>query len=105
LSQFEIFFNFNSHYLTMWLIIGLFFLGIIAGSLLKRVGRIISISSKLTFISVLSLLFLLGYQAGSNQSVRTHFDTLGVQGFTIAILSVLGSIVVVFLFSRYILKK
>lgn len=105
MSQFEIFLHHNSHNLTMWLILGVFFLGIIAGSLLKRVRQIVLVSSKLTFVSVLCLLFLLGYQAGSNQSVRTHFDTLGVQGLTIAILSVMGSIVIVLLFARYILKK
>ena len=105
MSRFEIFFIHNSHYLTMWLILGIFFLGIITGSLLKKVKQTITISNKLTFYSVLFLLFFLGYQAGSNNSVRTHFDTLGIQGVSIAILSITGSTVFIMLFAKFLLKR
>lgn len=58
---------------------------------------LISKKIKTSLFQTLSLLFLLavmGYKIGSNNKIISEFPKLGFQAFTIAILSVIGSIIV-----------
>ena len=92
-------------YLTMLTILLIFVAGILTGHFVKKQKVIIKTSNRLTFISVLALLFLLGYEAGHNPQVQAHFDTIGIKALVISLLSVAGSIVCVFIYNRLILKK
>jgi uncharacterized membrane protein YbjE (DUF340 family) len=92
-------------YLTMLTILLIFLVGILTGHFVKKQKSIIKISSRLTFISVLALLFLLGYEAGHNPQVQAHFDTIGVKALVISLFSITGSIVFIVFFNRFILKK
>ncbi|MFB6343893.1 LysO family transporter [Saccharicrinis sp. FJH62] len=89
----------------MLTILLIFVAGILTGQFVKKQKKIIKTSNWLTFISVLALLFLLGYEAGHNPQVQAHFDTIGIKALVISLLSVAGSIIFIVIFNRLILKK
>lgn len=91
--------------LTMIYILLIFLAGIIAGRFSQKIKAVIRASSSLTLLSVLALLFLLGYEAGSNPQVQSHFDSIGIKALVISLLSLSGSILFVYIFNRLILKK
>ncbi|MFC0877107.1 LysO family transporter [Saccharicrinis sp. FJH2] len=89
----------------MLTILLIFVAGILTGHFVKKRKKIIKTSNWLTFISVLALLFLLGYEAGHNPQVQAHFDTIGIKALVISLFSVAGSIIFIVIFNRLILKK
>ena len=88
----------------MLLILTIFIAGILIGWLLKSRKASIGLSAKLTLVSVLALLFLLGYAAGSNNEVVKNFSDIGLKAIVISLLSTIGSILAVMLFSKLFLK-
>ena len=91
--------------LTMIYLLLIFAIGILLGRIFQKQKRLIRFSSKLTFLSVLALLFLLGYQAGNTPEIKTQFETIGLKAITISILSLTGSIFFVYIFNKLVLKK
>ncbi|MFB6317997.1 LysO family transporter [Saccharicrinis sp. FJH54] len=89
----------------MLTILLIFVAGILTGHIVKKRKGIIKTSSRLTFLSVLALLFLLGYEAGHNPQVQAHFDTIGIKALVISLFSVAGSIIFIVIYNRLILKK
>ena len=78
----------------------LFCTGILSGYLLRSVKSFHKKLSKMSFILVVILLFLLGYQAGNNPAVSQNMGTIGINALIIAILSITGSILFVKILSK-----
>lgn len=79
----------------MWLIIGLFVVGIVLGRLLTHKMKSVEWIDRLLLGIVVIFLFVLGLQAGANQEVIQKFDTLGWQALLISLCALLGSMVLV----------
>lgn len=70
--------------------------GLIIGwlvSYLKTKKRIILLSDKITLLSVLFLLFLMGIFVGSNQLIMSQLSYLGLQAISIALAAIFGSVI------------
>lgn len=73
----------------MFTVIGIMFIGIGLGYLLRR-QSLSWINRGITFLIWL-LLFLLGIEVGHNEQIIRSLPTLGLEAFAIAIVCVLGS--------------
>ena len=73
----------------MFTVIGIMFVGIALGYLLRR-QSLPWINKAITALIWL-LLFLLGIEVGHNEQIIRSLPTLGVEAFAIAIVCVLGS--------------
>lgn len=88
----------------MFTVIGIMFLGIIAGYLLRNqkqlryTGRFIS-------YTIFLLLFLLGISVGNNEEIVNNLPGIGGKAFLIATISTLGSMIAAWIVYRYFFKK
>lgn len=88
----------------MFTVIGIMFLGIIAGYLLRNqkqlryTGRFIS-------YTIFLLLFLLGISVGNNEEIVNNLPGIGGKAFLIAAISTLGSMIAAWIVYRYFFKK
>ena len=73
----------------MFTVIGIMFLGIGVGYLMRR-QSLSWINKAITFLIWL-LLFLLGIEVGHNEQIIRSLPTLGLEAFAIALVCVLGS--------------
>ena len=73
----------------MFTVIGIMFLGIGAGYLMRR--QSLSWINKAITILIWLLLFLLGIEVGHNEQIIRSLPTLGLEAFAIALVCVLGS--------------
>ena len=79
-------------------------LGIIVGYLLKQWSKIGYISKSIMF-TILTLLFFLGVETGSNKDVINNLNTLGLQALIIAIAASFGSAIAAYFVYKYLNKK
>ena len=84
----------------MFTVIGIMFIGIGLGYLLRR-QSLPWISKSITALIWL-LLFLLGIEVGQNERIIRSLPTLGLEAFVIAIVCVLGSCVVAWGLWKYV---
>ena len=77
------------HTSSMFTVIGIMFIGIGIGYLLRQ-KALPWINRAITFLIWL-LLFLLGIEVGQNERIIRSLPTLGMEAFVIAIVCVLGS--------------
>ena len=84
----------------MFTVIGIMFVGIGLGYLLRR-QSLPWINKAITALIWL-LLFLLGIEVGHNEQIIRSLPTLGVEAFAIAIVCVLGSCLAAWCLWRYI---
>ena len=88
------------HTSSMFTVIGIMFIGIGLGYLLRR-QSLPWISKAITALIWL-LLFLLGIEVGQNERIIRNLPTLGVEAFVIAIVCVLGSCVAAWGLWKYV---
>ncbi len=74
----------------MFLVIGIMFLGVGIGFLLRRAEWMRHISKTISY-TILLLLFLLGVSVGANKDIVNNLATLGGQAFLLAAAGALGS--------------
>ena len=85
---------------SMFTVIGIMFIGIGLGYLLRR-QSLPWINKAITALIWL-LLFLLGIEVGQNERIIRSLPTLGVEAFVIAIVCVLGSCVAAWGLWKYV---
>ena len=73
----------------MFTVIGIMFVGIALGYLLRK--QSLSWINRAIMTLIWLLLFLLGIEVGQNEQIIRSLPTFGLEAFTIAIVCVLGS--------------
>ena len=81
----------------MFTVILFMFAGLLTGFLIRKVK--IRFLNQFILTLILALLFLLGYEVGTNEDVVQRFPELGLEAFLIALFATLGSI----WFARFLL--
>lgn len=84
----------------MFIIITTMVCGIIAGKVLRH--RISSVLPRITTVLIWGLLFLLGAEAGSNESIVKEFVHMGTEAFIITLGALAGSILSAWMLWRWI---
>ena len=84
----------------MFTVIGIMFLGIGLGYLMRR--QSLSWINKAITILIWLLLFLLGIEVGHNEQIIRSLPTLGLEAFAIAFVCVLGSCLVAWALWRHV---
>ena len=87
----------------MFTVIGIMFVGIGLGYLIRR--HSISWINKAITTLIWLLLFLLGIEVGHNEEIIRALPTLGMEAFSIAIVCVLGSCISAWALWKHINKK
>jgi len=88
----------------MWFIYVSLCIGILIGASNKIPNRIIRYNDLLTLIGIYSLLFVMGVSIGINKDIINKLDKVGFQALIYAFLSVLFSIIVVYLLTSVLLR-
>ncbi|HXK49608.1 MAG TPA: LysO family transporter [Clostridiales bacterium] len=70
------------------------FLGFVLGYFIRKKKSILKHLDKITFWSVLALLFLLGFSVGRNPVIIKNLHSLGFQAMILSVSAVIGSAVV-----------
>ena len=83
-------------------ILGLMAAGILAGRLLRKRQKVVSIVERLILVSIFLLLFFLGASIGSDQAIVDALDTIGLNALITATGSVAGSLVAAWLLWKYL---
>ena len=84
----------------MFIVIGIMFVGIALGYLLRR--QSFSWINKAITVLIWLLLFLLGIEVGHNEQIIRSLPTLGIEAFFIALVCVLGSCFMAWVLWRYV---
>ena len=87
----------------MFVVLGFMLAGIVVGFLFRRWK--IRFIHGLILTLIWLLLFLLGLEIGSNQSVVSQFPRLGLQAFLLATGGIVGSVLAAWLLGRAIPKS
>ena len=85
-------------------IIALIFGGL-TGFLVKQRKAILKHLDRITFYSVLALLFFLGYSVGANDVIVKNLLSLGLKAFLLSIAAVLGSVSASWIVYRFFFKS
>lgn len=80
-------------------------LGGLTGFLVKQRKAILKHLDKITFYSVLALLFFLGYSVGANDVIVKNLHSLGLKALTLSIAAVLGSVSTSWIVYRFFFKS
>ncbi len=88
----------------MWVEVGIIVAGIPLGYALHKKPLAVSITNHALSFVIYALLFLIGLNLGSNDSLISRLADLGIQGIFIGIISALGSILAVWFFYNIIFK-
>lgn len=78
--------------------------GIPLGYILRNNKLAVKSVSRLTMWAIYVLLFMLGVTTGSNETIVTQLNIIGIQAVCISACCVLGSACAVFLLDKFILK-
>lgn len=70
------------------------FLGTVLGYFVRDKKNFLKHLDKITFWSVLALLFLLGFSVGRNPVIIKNLHNLGLQALILSVSAVIGSVVV-----------
>ncbi len=89
----------------MWSIIVFLIVGILLGNKLNLKEHGKKINEKVQMVGLLLLLFSMGISIGANNDVVSNLNSIGLQAFTFAGLTTLGSIVCVYVVSRKLNKE
>ncbi len=89
----------------MWSIIIFLIVGIIVGNKLKLTDRGKAINGNFQLAGLLLLLFSMGISIGANSDVIANLSTIGIKAFLFAVLTTLGSIVLVYVASLRLGKE
>jgi len=84
----------------MWLILVSLGIGILFGINPRLVNVIRNSDHRLTLIGVLSLLFVMGIKIGMEKGLINDLKQIGFSALVFAVLTVLGSVIVVYLITR-----
>ena len=87
----------------MFVVIGIMLSGIFLGYLFRSVR--ITWMQKVVTVLIWLLLFLLGVEAGSNESVIKGLPTIGLEALIITIAAVAGSVLCAWGLWKYVSKK
>lgn len=82
----------------MWLIIGFLALGILIGYKGLLSENLNRFNNYLTMGGLFLLLFTMGVKMGINQQIISNLNSLGLKAIILALGSVLGSVILVFIF-------
>ncbi len=74
------------------IVIGIFFLGVVLGTICKKYHKIFSYSEILTTVSLYLLLLFLGISIGKNSDIVNNMTQIGLKGVLFAGAASLGSI-------------
>ncbi len=77
------------------IVIVIFFLGVIVGTICKRYHKVFAFSEILTSVSLYLLLLFLGISIGDNSEIVSNMTQIGLKGFLFAIAASLGSILLI----------
>ncbi|MCG8529651.1 MAG: lysine exporter LysO family protein [Desulfovibrionales bacterium] len=88
----------------MFTTIACILVGIPLGFLLRSKQSIVTAVNKLTMWAIYLLLFMLGIAIGSNDTITSQLDTIGIRAVFISLCCVLGSALAVFLLDTLYLK-
>ncbi|MDD3049815.1 MAG: LysO family transporter [Candidatus Cloacimonetes bacterium] len=86
------------------LVILFFFIGLLLGFITKKHQKIIQLSEKSSSYIVYLLVFLLGISVGYDKEIMSNLSKLGLTAFSIAIASVLGSVIITMLVEKLFFK-
>ncbi len=89
----------------MWSIIVFLIAGIVLGNRLNLNEKGKSINEKVQLLGLLLLLFSMGISIGANDEVVKNLNNIGIQAFTFAVFTTLGSVFFVYLVSKRIGKE
>ncbi len=85
--------------MNIWMIILFLLLGFLLGYFEPFPGKFYSLADLITKLGLTILLASMGAKIGVDDRILTQIDTLGVQAFLLALASIVGSIILVKLFS------
>lgn len=88
----------------MWIIYISLCLGIVIGAYKKTSKKLIKINDIMTLICIFALLFVMGISIGTNKEVINNIGKVGLIALVYSILTILGSIIVVYLVSNILLR-
>ncbi|MBI9031297.1 LysO family transporter [bacterium] len=77
------------------IVIGIFFLGVLVGTICKKYHKLFSFSEILTTVSLYLLLLFLGISIGGNSEIVSNMTQIGMKGLFFALASALGSILLI----------
>jgi len=77
------------------IVIGIFFLGVVIGTICKKYHKIFSYSEILTTVSLYLLLLFLGISIGNNSEIVSNMTQIGLRGLLFAVATSLGSILLI----------
>ncbi len=80
-------------------------LGGLAGYVIREKKALLRHLEKITFYSVLALLFFLGLSVGANELIIGNLHALGLKAFLISAAAVLGSVAASSLVYRYFFRS
>ncbi|MDD3044945.1 MAG: LysO family transporter [Candidatus Delongbacteria bacterium] len=80
-------------------------LGGLTGFLVKQRKAILKHLDRITFYSVLALLFFLGFSVGANDVIVKNLHSLGLKALTLSIAAVLGSVSASWIVYRFFFKS
>ncbi|MDA3838208.1 MAG: LysO family transporter [Candidatus Delongbacteria bacterium] len=79
-------------------------LGGVLGYIIREKKNFLKHLDKITFISVLALLFLLGFSVGRNPVIIRNLHNIGLQALILSVAAVLGSAIVSFVVYKLFFK-
>ncbi|MFA6401024.1 MAG: LysO family transporter [Salinivirgaceae bacterium] len=80
-------------------------LGIVIGLAFRSKTKMIQLINKSTIWIIFLLLFFMGISIGANPIIMKNIDTIGIRGFELALVSVLGSSLLSWLVYHLFFKK
>lgn len=78
--------------------------GVVLGFLLRNKARLLKVVDPSISIAIYALLFLLGVSVGTNKTIISNLDTLGVQALLLTLGGVTGSVVLVYFVHKIFFK-
>ena len=88
----------------MFTVVGIMFLGIAAGYLLRNQKQLRHIGRLISY-TIFLLLFLLGVAVGKNKQILSSLPEIGGKAFLITVAATLGSVIGSWVVYRYFFKK
>ena len=80
-------------------------LGFIIGYKKFFSAKVLKINGKLQTVWLILLIFSMGISIGSNDEIISDIPILGLKAFLFAVATVIGSVVIVYLFSKFLDNK
>lgn len=91
-------------YLCMFKVIGIMFVGILVGFVLRKLPHIGKVN-KTVSMTVFCMLFLMGASIGSNRDIISHLASFGWQALVLALWGLAGSVIVGWAVYRFVFRK